>query len=408
VFVQRVYRYRLYPTRRQREALDAELRAGCDLYNAALEQRRWAWRSCQESIGYERQSAELSNLRAGGLLSNDTNFWSQQAILRQLDRAFAAFFRRLRRGEKPGYPRFKDYRRFRTLTWTMKGHAGGVAVTEHGRLHLQGIGCVKVRWHRAIPYDASFGEVKVTRSSDSRRWHVAFYVDLPDRAPRPATGEMAGIDLGVRRLITLSTGDQLSGPRAGRAMRPTVRRAARRVSRRKPGSRRRAKAAAQLARHRERERNRRRDAAHKLSHALVARFDLIAVEELRVRNMLRSARGTVEQPGRNVGTKSGLNREIADAGWAQFLSFLAYKAEEAGRRMVRVDPASTSRTCAACNAVNARSRRADRFRCTSCGERADADVNAARVILARALAQEGISRPGRGRQAQTPALAGVA
>lgn len=219
---------------------------------------------------------------------------------------------------------------------------------------------------------------------------------------------MVGLDLGVRRLVSLSTGEQIDGPRAGRKASPAVRRAARRLARRKRGSKRRAKAAALLARRGEREANRRRDAAHKLSRALVERFDLVAVEALRVRYMLRSAGGTVDRPGTNVAAKSALNREIADQGWSQMLSFLAYKAEEAGRRVVKVDPANTSRTCARCGAVDAQSRRGARFCCTACGHRVDADVNAAKVILSRALAQEGIERPGRGRQAKTAALAAVA
>jgi putative transposase len=406
--VHRVYRYRLYPTRGQREALEKQVGFACELYNAALEQRRDAWQRHKESVGYHEQSAELRVLRAAGLLPAEANFWSQQAVLRQLDRAFEAFFRRLKRGESPGYPRFKSARRFDTLTWTMKGNAGGVALAERSRLRLQGVGHVKVKWHRAIPESAALGEVKVTRSSDGRRWHVAFYAELPDPEPQKPTGRVVGVDLGVRRLASLSTGERLCGPRAGKAARPAVRRAARKVARRARGSNRRRKAAAQLDRQCEREANRRRDRAHKLTRKLVERFDLIAHEDLRVRDMMRSARGTATEPGTGVAAKRALNREIADQGWSQMLSFLAYKAEEAGRRVVSIPPQNTSRTCAECGAVDARSRRAERFRCVACGHTADADVNAARVILNRALARDGIERPGRGRQAPTEAVAAVA
>jgi putative transposase len=409
--VLRVYRYRLYPTGRQREALEAQLRAACDLYNAALEQRRDAYRRCGKSVGYHQQSAELRTLRSAGLLSAKANFWSQQATLRQLDRAFAAFFRRLRRGESPGYPRFQSHRRFDTLTWTVKGNAGGVALTGEGRLRLQGIGCVKVKWHRAIPADATLGEVKVTRRPGGRhgaRYYVAFYAERPKPERQPATGEAVGVDLGVRHLVTLSTGERLQGPGAGRTASPALRRAARRLARRRRGSHRRAKALAQLARQREREANRRRDAAHKLARAIADRFQLIGVEALRIPNMVRSARGTRLAPGTNVAAKSAVNRAIADQSWGQLLTLIAYKAEEAGGRVLRVDPANTSRTCTACGAVDARSRKGSRFDCVSCGHRADADVNAAKVILSRALEQEGIEWPGWGRQAETAALAAVA
>jgi putative transposase len=230
---------------------------------------------------------------------------------------------------------------------------------------------------------------------------------LPESASAPATGRVVGIDLGVRRLVSLSTGETLEGPRAGREASPAVRRAQRRLVRRLQGSKRRQKAAQLLARRREREANRRRDAAHKLSRALVDGFDLIAHEDLRVRNMVRSSRAVTGESSQGVAAKRSLNREIVDQAWGILLSFLAYKAEEAGRRVVKVDPAYSSQTCASCGAVNAGSRQAERFRCVSCGHAANADVNAAKVILDRALAQEGTKRPGRGRQAKTAALAAV-
>ena len=124
--------------------------------------------------------------------------------------------------------------------------------------------------------------------------------------------------------------------------------------------------------------------------------------------MVRSAAGTVAQPGTNVAQKRGLNRAIADQGWGQLREMLAYKAEEAGGQLVKVPPTNTSRTCAQCGEIDARSRHGKRFRWTACGHVDDADINAAKVILARALAREGTSRPGRGRRAPTEAIACVA
>jgi putative transposase len=408
--VRRVYSFRLYPTRREREAIDRQLGAACELYNAALEQRRWAWRDCGQSIGYGDQSAELRELRAAGLVDRGANFWSQQAVLRQLDRAFGAFFGRLRRGERAGYPRFKSARRFATLTWTLKGNAGGVGLTEGGRLRLQGIGCLKVKWHRELPTDAVLGEVKLTRRAGGRhgfRYQVAFYAELPEPQQRPQhRGGAVGIDVGIRSFASLSTGEQLQGPLAGRGDAGSLARLQRAWARTKRGSKRRAKAAARIARARERQANRRRDAAHKASRALAQRFSLLAVEDLKIKAMMRSAKGTVERPGTNVAAKRGLNRAIADQGWGQFLSMLAYKAEEAGGRLVRVDPRGSSQTCSACQQRDRRNRRGPVFCCLACGHTGDADINAASVLLALALAQQ--QRPGRGLQAQTDALASVA
>src|SRR3954452_17486748 len=332
----RVYRYRLYPTCRQANAINAQLHSACALYNAALEQRREAWRCCRKSISYGDQSAELRSLRSAGLIDQEANFWSQQAILRQLDRAFASFLRRVRCGESPGYPRFKPPKRFRTLTWTMKGNAGGVGVTPNGRLRLQGIGCVKVKWHRPIPDGATLGEVKVTRCFGGRtaaRYDVAFSVEVPDRTTRHPKCAAVGLDVGIRTFARLSTGEAVEGPRAGRRGRANLRRLSRAHARTRPGSRRRAKAAGRIARARERERNRRRDAAHKASRSIARRFALVAVEDLNLQGMLRSGPG-----------KSALNREIADQGWGQFLLMLAYKAEEAGGRVVCVNPRGSSQT----------------------------------------------------------------
>jgi putative transposase len=277
-------------------------------------------------------------------------------------------------------------------------------------LRLQGIGCVKVKWHRQLPADAVLGEVKLTRRAGGRhgfRYQVAFYIELPEPALRPGhRGGVVGIDLGIRSFARLSTGEQVQGPWAGRRDAGTLARPQRAHARTQRGSKRRAKAAARIARAREREGNRRRDQAHKTSRTLAQRFSVLAVEDLKVKAMLRSARGTVERPGTNVAAKRGLNRAIAEQGWGQFLSMLAYKAEEAGGRVVRVDPRGSSQTCSECGERDRRNRRNAVFRCLGCGHTDDADINAAKVLLARALAEN--QGPGRGLQAKTEATASVA
>lgn len=417
MFVLRTFRYRIYPTRRQRDAFELQRRFACDLYNAALEQRRDAHRRWTHAVSYSDQSAELTELRHAAELEapEGMNFWCQQEVLRRLDRAFAAFFHRLRNGNTPGYPRFKPAGRFDTLCWSFAGNAGGVGISERNRLRLQGIGHIKVKWHRPLPKGSALREVRVTRKGYGKdaRYYAGFALRLPDPIPRFG-GDAVGIDVGVRALATLSTGEHVHGPRAARGNAPRVRRAARRAARRRRGSHRRRKAVALLGRHREREANRRRDAAHKLSRQLADRFWLIAVEDLRIKNMLRSAKGVAAELGTNVAQKRGLNRELADQGWGMLFTFLAYKAEEAGGRVIKVPPRGTSRTCSRCGHEDARSRRAERFCCIACNYRADADVNAANIILARSLqllaADELRSRirPGRGHQAKTAALATVA
>ncbi len=418
MFVRRSYRFRLYPTRRQREALAAQLKAACELYNAALEQRRQLWREHGVSVRYHDQSAELSGLRAENLLPSEANFWSQQEVLRRLDRAFRAFFRRIARGETPGFPRFKPAGRFNTLAFSFAGNAGGVALRD-GRLYLQGVGRVKVKRHRELPVAATLREARVSRRPGGRegcRFYVCVQIEMPDAESEghPHPGPAVGLDLGVRCLARLSSGEPIEGPRAARAGAPKTRRLARAHARTRKGSNRRRKAAQRLARQRERELARRIDRAHKHSRSLAKRFGLIAVEDLDLKGMVRSARGTVAKPGAGVAQKRGLNREIQDQGWGRFLRMLAYKAEEAGGRVVSIDARHTSQTCAVCGRCDPGSRDGPRFHCARCGNRDDSDTNAAKVILTRALAilvqadrpQE--PGPGRGLQAPTPAVAGVA
>lgn len=362
--MRRTSRHRIYPTRRQGAALQNQLGQACDLYNAALEHRRRMWRDHGAAVSYGDQSAELRELRSAGLLDATVNFWSQQAVLKRLDRAFAAFFRRVKAGERPGYPRFKARQRFDTLTWSFAGNAGGVAVAD-GRLRIQGVGHVKVRWHRALPAEATIKTVAVKRSGD--RWYACFSLDGVPNRPLATTGQSVGVDLGITTFAALSTGEMIAGPRANRAGAAAVRRAARKVARRKRGSNRRRKAAALLARQREREANRRRDHAHKTARALIGRFDLIVVEDLNCRGL----------------AKGMLARDCNDQGWATFVARLEEKAEEAARQVVRVDARNTSQACSACGQIVPKALGVRVHSC-ACGYTADRDVNAARNVLAKA------------------------
>lgn len=362
--MRRTYRYRIYPTRRQARELDKQLGEACDLYNAALQHRRDLWREHHQSVSFYDQDRELKDLRAAGLIDPTVSFCSQRATLRRLDRAFAAFYRRCKTGDKPGFPRFRSRRRFDTLEWPI---GDGAALTDAGRLRLQNVGHVKVKLHRPIPASAKPCTAQVTRRPGGR-WFASISLDNVPANPLPSTGETVGIDLGISTFAALSTGELIDGPRAERTAAAKVRRAARRVARRRRGSQRRRRAVGLLARAREHERQVRRDHAHKLSRELVERFDVIAVENLNVQGLAKSA----------------LARDVNDQGWSQFVILLGDKAEDAGRQVVPVDARQTSQECSACGAIVTKTLSQRVHRC-ECGYHADRDVNAARVILSRAL-----------------------
>ena len=390
--------YRLYPTARQRLALEELLEVQRQLYNAALEERRGAWRWERRAVtrydqyngltGAEEWCPELA--RFGRRVA--------QGTLDRLDEAFGHFLRRARAGERAGFPRFKGQGRWDSVQWSNAGGSWKVAPTgkgTYGRLYLQGVGHVSIKLHRR--FDEA-RPVKLVVRRRLRGWEATIvYREVPIEQ-LPATGRAAGVDVGVTVLAAVA--DDLGGVELVSNPAPLTRalhrleQAQQALAACKKGSNRRRRARRRVARIHEQVRQQRRQHAHQLSARLVADYDLIAVEDLRIPNMTRSARGTLEAPGRGVAAKSGLNRSIHDAGWGQLVNLLTYKAEGAGRQLVRVPAAHTSQTCAACGATHPANRPdRDHVSCTTCGHTAHPDANAAQVILAIATSRLAITRP---------------
>ena len=370
----RVFRYRLYPTSRQNTALGEMLRDHCDIYNAALQERRDAYRMCGTSIRYGMQSGQLKDIRSADPLGQGRwSFSSQQQTLRRLDKAFAAFFSRIKKGEKPGYPRFRSSRRFDTATF-IEGDGGSWL---QNKVRMQGIGHVKVKLHR--PVRGTVKQFSVTRCG--RHWYVnVICVDVPAQH-RPLTGSVVGLDLGVTHLVADSDGRFVDNIRPLQTVRDRLTDAQRDLARKKRGSHRRRKAVTRVASLHRKVKDVRTDHLHKVARSYVNAYDVIVVEDLKIKNMTASASGTVEEPGTNVAQKSGLNRSILDAGWGVLLELIRQKAEEAVVEIVEVNPANTSRACHVCGHVAAENRVGEAFSCRKCGHSAHADTNAARNIL---------------------------
>lgn len=376
--MRRAYRFRIYPTAGQASRAAQCLRDHQQLYNAALEERREAWRMRKVGIRYGQQSAQLKEIRGLDPDQGRWSFSSQQATLRRLDKAMAAFYRRCKAGEKrAGYPRFKALDRWDSVEWPSDGD-GCRWKPDMGRVYLQGVGHVRVHQHRPVQ-----GRVKtITLKREGRRWYVVLSCDDVPACPLPAAGREVGVDVGVARFATASDGEIIASPRFTRESADELAAAQRSLARKKRGSANRRRAKAKVAQVHRRIRNRRADFHHKTARALVRECDVIALEDLRIANMVRSASGTLEKPGTNVAAKSGLNRSILDAGWGQFTSILIGKAEEAGRRIVLVDPRHTSINCHQCGARCTRPRQ-ETVICPEHGA-IDADVNGAINIASRA------------------------
>jgi putative transposase len=393
----RAYKFLMRPTAGQRQSLGEMLRDHCSLYNGALQERRDAYRhTSKTSITYGQQSAQLKDIRAfDPQRQGRWSFSSQQATLRRLDKAFGAFFRRVKTGRTPGYPRFKGVGHFDSVTFPSNGDGCRWDSTPHDpatRVRLQGVGHVKVHQHRAVA-----GTVKtVTVKREGRRWYVVVTADQGQPEPLPATGAVVGIDMGVAHFLTTSDGIHVPNPRFVRRAADELAAAQQALSafprrRAKDRSRRHRAAVEKVARLHRKVRLQRLDHHHKTALALVRDHDVIAHERLNIAGMTRTpnAKPDPEQPGvflpNNAASKAGLNKSILDAGWGCFLGILAAKAESAGRRIVPVDARNTSRTCPRCGHVAKENRvTQEKFRCVTCGHAQHADVVGALNVLNRA------------------------
>lgn len=395
----RAYKFLMRPTVGQTIALGEMLRDHRSLYNGALQERRDAYRhTSKTTVRYGRQSAQLKEIRAfDPERQGRWSFSSQQATLRRLDKAFTAFFRRIKAGEKPGCPRFRGVGRFDTVDFPKDGDGCRWDSTPHDpitRVRFQGVGHVRVHQHRAV-----FGKVKtVSVKREGKRWYVILTAEQAEPEPLPATGSVVGIDLGIANFLADSNGTFVPNPRHGRKAAAKLEAAQQALSRCKRGSKRRRKAVQKVATLHRKVRRQRLDHAHKTALDFVREHDFIAHEDLKIRNMSKAPTPKLDpdQPGsflpNGAASKAGLNRSIADAGWGVFLAILNAKAESAGREVMAVDPRNTSRTCPECGHVAKENRPTqEKFYCVSCGHSAHADtvgsLNVLRAGLVRREAQ---------------------
>ena len=390
--MRRSFKFLLRPTAKQAVALGEMLRDHCSLYNGALQERRDAYQHVSTTtVSYGQQSAQLKDIRAfDAERQGSWSFSSQQATLRRLDKAFAAFFRRVKAGQTPGYPRFRGLGWFDTVEFPKDGDGVRWDSTPHEtitRVRFQGVGHVRVHQHRPVA-----GIVKtVSVKREDRRWYVILSCDGVAARPLLAAGRSVGIDVGVAHFLTTSDGQHFPNPRHGRKAAGRLACAQRALSRCERGSRRRRNAAAMVVALHGKVRRQRVDHAHKTALTLVRECDVIAHEDLRISNMVRAAKAKPDpdRPGvflpNGAAAKAGLNRSIHDAGWGVFLGILAHKADSAGRRLIPVDPRNTSRTCPRCGHVCGDNRLTQaEFVCVACGYAANADVVGAFNVANRA------------------------
>lgn len=352
-------RYRIYPSKRQTQTLNDQLSICCELYNAALQERRDAYRLERKSISRFDQIYQLPEIRADRSDVAAISANVLEDVITRTDKAFKAFFRRIKTGKKPGFPRFRSLRRYDSMTFRQIGNA----LTDN-KLRISKVGQVRIKLHR--PIEGTIKTLAVKR--EAGRWFAIFCCEV-ESVPLPFSPSVIGVDVGLTHFATLSDGSTIENPRYYRNAQRTLRVAQRRVARRKKGSNRRRKAITLLQRVHAHVQAQRRDFHHKESRKLVDGYGLIAAEALNVKGLARGM----------------LAKSVNDAGWGQFLNMIAYKAEDAGRVFVQVNPAGTSQTCICGTAV--RKTLAQRWHlCLSCGLSANRDHVSAQIILLRGQA----------------------
>jgi putative transposase len=364
--VQKTYKFKLYPTKKQVEKLELWLDLTRELYNGALQERRDAYRINGISLNYYSQNLQLKEIKTVRPEFADINSHVLQDCLDKLHKSFNNFFRRVKKGEKPGFPRFKGKNFFNSFSFP-KTRYKIVEGNKYKKINLSRFGEIKFRVNGKIKLDGELRTATIKRVG--QKWFVCIVAEFKPEKLEP-TNRKVGIDVGLKSFAVLSDGQTIDNPRHLSKFKDKLRIAQRRLSRRKKGSNRRRKAIKMVGRIYEQVANSRSDFIHKTSRRIINENDLIAIEKLSIK-----------------GLASGmLAKSVLDVSWGNFFEKLSYKAENAGRTIVRVNPAGTSQTCICGN--NVPKKLADRVHnCESCGIICDRDFMSAQVILKSALNQ---------------------
>jgi putative transposase len=399
--LKRAYKYRLYPTKKQRTTLQWTLDRTRELYNAALQERRDAYTckvkrhpsfydeqtrqqlTTEHALTYTRQAAELAEIKE--VRPEYEQIYSQvlQDVLRRLDKAFKAFFRRVKEGQKPGYPRYKGEGHYDSFTYPQSGFS----LTADNRVCLSKIGTLKVKFPTGKKAHPPQGVIKTcTIKREGEKWFVVLTCEVEPEVVYHPCEEAVGLDLGLLHFATLSTGEQIDNPRYLRRAEEKLKQQQQRVARKKRGSTRRRKAGQQIGKLHRHLRNQRRDFHHKEARQLLTRYGMLCFEDLKPANMSRRPKPKQDETTgqylpNGASRKAGLNKSIRDAGWGQFVRICEGKAESAGARVLKVNPRNTSQRCSQCGAMVPKDLEERWHSCPSCGLELDRDHNSALDIL---------------------------
>jgi putative transposase len=382
--LRKTFKYRLYPNKAETARLEEWLTLNRELYNAALEERREAYKRAGKTIGLYEQYHALPEVREGRPEFYGIPVVVLRGTLHRLDRAYQAFFRRVKTGQAPGFPRFQGRNRFDSLTYEQ---VNTHITVSHKRIHLPVFGDVKVVLHR--PWQGTIKQITIRR--DGEQWYVCLSCVVVQDDPVPADLPAVGIDLGLEKFAVLSTGEQIANPRFLRKAEAKLTATHQHLSRCKRGSNRRHKAKRALHNITRKVRNQRADFCHKQARRLVDTYGTLVLEDLAPANLSRRPKPKPSEDGtgfehNGAAQKAGLNKSINDAGWTLFRELCTVKAAWARQRVILVPPAYTSQVCSGCGVIR-KKELSERWHSCECGTELDRDHNAALNILRLGLNQ---------------------
>jgi len=358
------YKFRIYPKQAEEAIMQIVLNTCRTLYNDSLADRKEEYKRDKTSLNYYDQANTLTATKADFPSLKETHSQVLQDVLRRLDKAYQNFFRRVKQGEKPGFPRFKGYDRYDSFTYPQNGWK----FIGDKKLKLAKIGVVKIKLHRNIPKSATIKTCTVKK--EGNQWYAVFSLEIPDqeKSVKSEIHNPIGIDLGIKELATLSNGEKIHNPKWLRESQKKLANEQRRLSRKRKGSQNRKKQKAKVQEVYRKIKNQRSDFLHKVSNELVQTYDLIIFEDLKIKNMVKN---------------HFLAKSIFDASWNQLVSYTTYKAEGAGKVVELINPKGTSQECSSCGATVPKTLAVRVHKCPHCGLIMDRDENAAKNILAR-------------------------
>ena len=356
--MRKALKYRLFPTKSQQRLLQGQLNECRWLYNHFLEERKNAWEKERKSTTYFQQCNSLPELKKERPSLNIVYSQVLQNVADRIDKTFQNFFRRVKNGEKSGYPRFKGYDRYDSFIYKQAGFGWKI---EDNHLQLSKIGSVEIKLHR--PIIGTLKTCTIRRQAD--KWYACISVEYQPK-PLRKNKKAVGIDVGIESFATFSTKTKIANPRFFKADEKALAKAQRKLSKQDKGTPERQKAKKVVVRIHERISNRRYNFIHQESRKIVNHFGIICIEKLNIKNMIQN---------------HFLAKSIADVAWNQFAQALASKAEEAGRRFIAIDPRNTSQICSQCGAVVKKKLSTRWHKCPICGLHLHRDVNASRNIL---------------------------